>query len=93
MYVALRAAARDSVPAVFQPPTRLGRLNDRPRLLADRTQRLKDARGEANKEIEQLRAKKDDEFRQFEDQVCGIPGVPHTSSNDTGKLSPQAGEH
>lgn len=36
---------------------------------ADRNQRLKDARGEASKEIEQLRAKKDAQFREFEDQV------------------------
>ncbi|GAA5944279.1 hypothetical protein JCM1841_006310 [Sporobolomyces salmonicolor] len=31
-----------------------------------RTQRLKDARGEASKEIEQLRANKDREFDEFE---------------------------
>ncbi|GAA5867659.1 hypothetical protein JCM5296_005170 [Sporobolomyces johnsonii] len=33
-----------------------------------RTQRLKDARGEASKEIEQLRATKDREFTEFEAQ-------------------------
>ncbi|GAA5838252.1 hypothetical protein JCM11251_003442 [Rhodosporidiobolus azoricus] len=36
-----------------------------------RNQRLKEARGEASKEIEALRAKKDDEFRQFEQQHSG----------------------
>ncbi|GAA6061828.1 hypothetical protein JCM10212_001134 [Sporobolomyces blumeae] len=33
-----------------------------------RTQRLKDARGEASKEIDALKKKKDDEFHQFESQ-------------------------
>ncbi|GAA5964458.1 hypothetical protein JCM8115_006321 [Rhodotorula mucilaginosa] len=36
-----------------------------------RNQRLKDARGEASKEIEQLRAKKDALFREFEEQHSG----------------------
>ncbi|GAA6055101.1 hypothetical protein JCM3770_001799 [Rhodotorula araucariae] len=36
-----------------------------------RNQRLKDARGEANKDIEALRAKKDAEFRAFEDAHSG----------------------
>ncbi|BGP31635.1 hypothetical protein JCM10296v2_003407 [Rhodotorula toruloides] len=36
-----------------------------------RNQRLKDARGEASKEIEQLRAKKEAEFKEFENQHSG----------------------
>ncbi|BGP39658.1 hypothetical protein JCM10450v2_003628 [Rhodotorula kratochvilovae] len=36
-----------------------------------RNQRLKDARGEASKEIDALRAKKDQEFRAFEDEHSG----------------------
>lgn len=39
------------------------------RNVTDRNQRLKDARGEASKEIEQLRAKKEAEFKEFENQV------------------------
>lgn len=35
----------------------------------DRNQRIKDARGEASKEIEELKAKKDAEFKEFERQV------------------------
>ncbi|GAA6041089.1 hypothetical protein JCM8097_004713 [Rhodosporidiobolus ruineniae] len=36
-----------------------------------RNQRLKEARGEASKEIDALRAKKDQEFRDFEQQHSG----------------------
>ncbi|KAK4699570.1 V-type H+-transporting ATPase subunit G, partial [Phenoliferia sp. Uapishka_3] len=36
-----------------------------------RTQRIKDARGEASKEIEELKAKKDAEFKEFEGQHSG----------------------
>ncbi|KAK4334059.1 V-type proton ATPase subunit G [Rhodotorula toruloides] len=36
-----------------------------------RNQRLKDARGEASKEIEQLRAKKEADFKEFENQHSG----------------------
>lgn len=35
----------------------------------DRTQRVKDARGEASKEIEELKAKKEAEFKEFESEV------------------------
>ena len=36
---------------------------------ADRTQRVKDARGEAAKEIEAYKAKQEAEFQQFEQEV------------------------
>jgi V-type H+-transporting ATPase subunit G len=36
---------------------------------ADRTQRVKDARGEAAKEIEAYKAKQEAEFQQFEKEV------------------------
>lgn len=45
----------------------------------DRNQRIKDARGEATKEIEELKAKKDAEFKQFESHVRPFsrsPGRP-----------------
>lgn len=41
----------------------------RPLWPTDRNQRIKDARGEATKEIEELKAKKDAEFKQFENHV------------------------
>lgn len=41
----------------------------RPTMGIDRNQRVKDARGEASKEIEELRAKKDAEFAAFQAQV------------------------
>ena len=36
---------------------------------ADRSKRVKDAKTEAQKEIEEYRKKKDDEFKEFEKQV------------------------
>ncbi|ORY92428.1 H+-ATPase G subunit-domain-containing protein [Leucosporidium creatinivorum] len=36
-----------------------------------RNQRIKDARGEASKEIDELKAKKDAEFKEFEQQHSG----------------------
>lgn len=41
----------------------------------DRNQRVKDARGEASKEIEELKAKKEAEFQAFEAQVRRLPPV------------------
>lgn len=38
-------------------------------VVPDRNQRVKDARGEATKEIEELKAKKEAEFKEFEAQV------------------------
>ena len=38
-------------------------------LLPDRTKRVKDARSEAQKEIEEYRKQKDDEFKKFESEV------------------------
>ncbi|KAA1118876.1 H(+)-transporting V1 sector ATPase subunit G [Puccinia graminis f. sp. tritici] len=37
----------------------------------DRSQKLKDARGEAAKEIETLKSKREDEFKEFEQQHSG----------------------
>ncbi|KAA1094970.1 H(+)-transporting V1 sector ATPase subunit G [Puccinia graminis f. sp. tritici] len=39
------------------------------RHLSDRSQKLKDARGEAAKEIETLKSKREDEFKEFEQQI------------------------
>lgn len=36
----------------------------------DRTQRVKDARGEAAKEIEAYKSKQESEFQAFEKEVC-----------------------
>ena len=45
-----------------------------PRLsLLDRTQKLKDARTEAAKEIEDLKAKKEKEFQAFQKEVSSRP--------------------
>ena len=40
------------------------------RVLTDRTQRLKDARSQATKEIEDYRTAKELEFKAFEASVC-----------------------
>lgn len=39
-------------------------------IYVDRTKRVKDARSEAQKEIEQYREKKEEEFKAFEKEVC-----------------------
>jgi hypothetical protein len=39
----------------------------------DRTKRVKDARSEAQKEIEEYRGQKEDEFKQFEQEVANRP--------------------
>lgn len=39
---------------------------------ADRTQKLKDARSEAAKDIEQLKADKDKEYEKFKREVSGV---------------------
>lgn len=46
----------------------------------DRTQRLKGAREEASKEVDSLKKKKDDEFKQFESQVRSPFSSPPFSS-------------
>ncbi len=43
---------------------------------ADRTKRVKDARSEAQKEIEEYRAKKEAEFKKLESEVCRPRTVP-----------------
>ena len=40
----------------------------------DRTKRVKDARSEAQKEIEDYRKQKEEDFKKFETEVC----PPHT---------------
>lgn len=39
--------------------------------LPDRTKRVKDAKNEAQKEIDEYRQKKEEEFKKFESDVCG----------------------
>lgn len=38
----------------------------------DRTQKLKDARTEAAKEIEDIKAKREKEFQSFQKEVCSV---------------------
>ena len=38
-----------------------------------RTQRLKDARAEAAKDVDGYKAKKETEFKEFESKVCSVP--------------------
>jgi hypothetical protein len=38
----------------------------------DRTKRVKDARTEAHKEIEEYRREKEEDFKAFEKEVCGM---------------------
>ena len=42
------------------------------RLTADRNQRVKDARGEAAKEIEAYKAQKEEEFKAYEQEVSSL---------------------
>lgn len=44
-------------------------------LHTDRTKRVKDARSEAQKEIEEYRKQKDEEFKKYEKEVLSNP--PH----------------
>lgn len=44
----------------------------------DRTKRVKDARSEAQKEIDEYKSSKDKEFKQFEDKV----GLLHPGRHD-----------
>jgi len=61
---------------------RLGSTNaNRAMHSTDRTKRVKDARSEAQKEIEDYRKQKDDEFKAFEKEVCHIPGVVSLIAN------------
>lgn len=54
---------------LFLPP-RTGPLSAPSKFLTtDRTKRVKDARNEAQKEIEEYRNQKDDEFKKFEKEV------------------------
>lgn len=46
------------------------------RLYAVRTKRVKEARDEAKKEIDEYRKAKEEEFKKFESQV-GLSSVPH----------------
>lgn len=38
--------------------------------LLDRTKRVKDAKAEAQKEIEEYRQQKEEEFKKYESEVC-----------------------
>ena len=42
----------------------------------DRTKRVKDARSEAQKEIEEYRKQKEEGFKKFESEVCMNPNDP-----------------
>ena len=49
----------------------------------DRSKRVKDAKNEAQKEIEEYRKHKDDEFKEFEKKVCTpIPPIPSQAVAD-----------
>lgn len=57
-------------------------------LPTDRTKRVKDARSEAQKEIEEYRNQKEEEFKQFESQV--YIHIPHLSLASTAvSLTPE----
>ena len=67
---------------------------------SDRNQRIKDARGEATKEIEELKAKKDAQFKEFESHVrllllagpAEAPSadpLPHTVSSTRATVRPR----
>lgn len=45
----------------------------------DRVQKLKDAKAEAQKEIEMLKAQKEKEFLQFVQKVCVYTDIVHIS--------------
>lgn len=45
--------------------------------LTDRTKRVKDARNEAQKEIEEYRKQKDEEFKKFEKEVHDAPIIQY----------------
>lgn len=49
---------------------------------ADRTQKLKDARSEASKEIEQLKSKKEKEFNDFQKEVSRRSAFCSTLHNE-----------
>lgn len=38
--------------------------------ITDRTKRVKDAKAEAQKEIDEYRQKKEEEYKKFESEVC-----------------------
>ena len=48
--------------------------------MIDRTQKLKDARGEAQKDIDAYRGQKDEEFKAFEGKVDSIMFQPLSNS-------------
>jgi len=52
-------------------------------MIADRTKRVKDARSEAQKEIEGYRKQKEEEFKKFEAEVS------HISSSIFSKIGPR----
>ena len=49
--------------------------------LSDRSKRVKDARNEAQKEIEEYRKQKDDEFKKFEKEVRHAPTFDHLNTD------------
>lgn len=49
--------------------------------LLDRTQKLKDARAEAEKEIEEYRKTKEQEFQAYERSVCRLAFIPCLLTN------------
>jgi len=50
--------------------------------MTDRTQKLKDARNEASKEIEQLKSKKEKEFNDFTKEVSSRPSTYAVEPSD-----------
>ena len=64
---------------VFANRPQLENVRDIPRIppsdanRADRTKRVKDAKAEAQKEIEEYRKKKQEEYKQFESEVSPAP--------------------
>lgn len=56
--------------STFPTPTNTSDL-----LSQDRTKRVKDAKSEAQKEIEEYRKQKEEEFKKYEKEVCRDDGV------------------
>ena len=82
--------ARECTSETCQPPlgggkreqshsrNRSHKSTDTPPVETDRTKRVKDARSEAQKEIEDYRKQKEDEFQSFEKEVRPAPAPTHT---------------
>ena len=58
--------------------------------MIDRTKRVKDARSEAQKEIEDYRKQKDEEFKKFESEVrAPLPAFTHLSPGNRRRQRPR----